>query len=142
MHHQCHYPTIPTTYNFEGKDNNVESFSEGFSAASTLPQCQPFYTTEYIHNHSYHMEYSDDPSHFDHRCYYQNMEREDWSQSNSEYANSYDINDDSRENNAVQNYNNFGNYSLPNNSHQNIHNYPNDQENLQDSFHHFICPLT
>ena len=101
MQHQCYYPTIPATYNFEGKDNIVESFSEGLTPASNLPQCQPFYTTEYIHNHSYHMEYSDDPTHFDHRSYYQNMEREDWSQSNSEYANSYDINDDSQGNNTT-----------------------------------------
>ena len=84
------------------------------------------------------MEYSEDPTHFDHRSYYQNMEREDWSQSNSEYANSYDINDDSQGNNTVENNNNFGSYSLDNDSHQNIYNYSNDQDN----FHHFICPLT
>ena len=143
MQHQCYYPTIPATYNFEGKDHNVESFSVGLSAASNLPQYQPFYTTECIYNHSYDMEYSDDPSHFDPRYYYQNMEIENWSQNNSEYAYTYDVNDDSPGNNVAENNNNnIGNSSLSNNSNQNIFGIHNVQENLQDSFHHFIYPLT
>ena len=141
MQHHCYYPTIPATYNFEGEDNKNEGFSEGVSASSNLPQYQPFYTAECMHNHSYDMEYSDDPSHFDPRYYYQNMEREDWSQNYSEFAHSYNVNDDSQGNNVMEHNNNVGNYPSSNISHQNIYNYHNDPENLQDSFHHFIYPL-